>query len=521
MQLAKSLAISLFGLNGRLIEVEADISSNLPGFVLVGLPDASLQEASARVRAACVNTGLGWPNRKITVNLSPASVPKAGSSFDLAIAASVLCASGLLSSEAIGGNLLIGELTLDGAVRGVRGVLPMITAAKQLGVTSFVIPAANLAEASLVDGVRVIAVASLAEFARHFGHSGELRDPSAPIEHEPRRVEALASDTADAAGEAGDMFDVLGQATAVEAMAIAAVGGHHTLLVGPPGSGKTMLAQRLAGILPLPDAETSVQNASMASLVGVAAPLARVPFVAPHHGISASALVGGGNSVPRPGLISLAHGGVLFLDEAPEFAPAALDALREPLESAQISIARAGGVAVFPARCQLVLAANACPCGNRGVRGRECTCSHGQRQRYAGRVSGPLLDRFDLRLRIQPASIADRAKSARDANRPTSAQLRERVIAARTRTADRLSDSPWSLNSEVSGAYLRRLNRGNPKAVRILDAALTRGTISMRGYDRCLRVAWSIADFEGVDSLSASIVGQALFLRGQDGWVAE
>lgn len=518
MQLAKALAISLFGLNGRLIEVEADISSNLPGFVLVGLPDASLQEASARVRAACVNTGLGWPNRKITVNLSPASVPKAGSSFDLAIAAAVLCAARALPADSVAGRVLIGELTLDGAVRGVRGVLPMITAAKNLGVTQFVIPAANLAEASLVDGVQVTAVGSLAEFAKHLGHAGQLFEPSTPVES-PNQ--ASADSESGNGQDSVDMFDVLGQPSAVTAMAIAAVGGHHTLMVGPPGAGKTMLAQRLPSILPDLDAQTAVESASLSSLVGGVPGDARVPFVAPHHGVSAAALVGGGATVPRPGLISLAHGGVLFLDEAPEFAPSALEALREPLESAQISIARAGGIAVFPARCQLIMAANACPCGNRGVRGKECTCNHVQRLRYASRISGPLLDRFDLRLRVQPATIADRTKSARDTSRPSSAQLRERVVAARARTAARLADTPWTLNGQVSGAYLRRLNRNNPKAVKVLDAALTRGTISMRGYDRCLRVAWSIADFEGVEALTASIVGQALFLRGQDGWVAE
>ncbi|MEN9660956.1 MAG: hypothetical protein RLZZ443_885 [Actinomycetota bacterium] len=516
MALAKSLSISLFGLTGRLIEVEADISSNLPGFVLVGLPDASLQEASARVRAACVNTGLGWPNRKITVNLSPASVPKSGSGFDLAIAASILAANEVLPAEALLGTVLLGELTLDGAVRGIRGVLPSVQAAKKLGVTKFIVPAANLAEAELVDGVSIVGVSNLADFASRFGVTVQLRIPTEPIET-PTQAAAQTS-TMDEL----DMLDVLGQESAVYAMAVAAVGGHHALLVGPPGAGKTMLAQRLPGILPSLDAQTAIESTAIKSLLGLTSELSlQVPFVAPHHGATATALVGGGASVPKPGLISQAHGGVLFLDEAPEFAPSALDAMREPLESGVISISRAGGTAVFPARCQLVLAANPCPCGNRGARGKDCTCSAGQRMRYASRLSGPLLDRFDIRLRVHQATKAEQAKSAQDESRPNSPRWRERVMSARERSKRRLANTPWELNSQVSGAYLRRLNRENPEPVRVLDVALTKGNISMRGYDRCLRVAWSIADLEGVEQLTASIVGKALFLRGSEGWAGE
>lgn len=515
MQLAKSLSISLFGLQGRLIEVEADISSNLPGFVLVGLPDASLQEASARVRAACVNTGLSWPNRKITVNLSPASVPKSGSSFDLAIAASILAASEEFPKSALAGRVLLGELTLDGAVRGIRGVLPAVQAAKQLGVTRFVVPKANEHEALLVDGVEVLAVANLAELAESFGLDKQLRRPSSAVESTSTVIETAGVENL-------DLIDVLGQETAIHALAVAAVGGHHTLLVGPPGAGKTMLAQRLPGILPPLRPEIAIEAAAIASLSGLEPRVGLQPvLVAPHHGVSQVALIGGGTSIPRPGLISQAHGGVLFLDEAPEFSPSALDALREPLESGHISISRAGGTAVFPAACQLILAANPCPCGNRGVRGKDCTCSHGQRMRYAARLSGPLLDRFDIRLRVNQATKSERLRSSSDKARFDSAHWRDLVIAARYRSQERLAGTPWRLNSQMSGTYLRRLNRSNPAAVKILDAALIKGTISMRGYDRCLRVAWSIADLEGKDKLTASIVGQALYLRGAESWAAE
>ncbi|MFM5968327.1 MAG: YifB family Mg chelatase-like AAA ATPase [Micrococcales bacterium] len=516
MALAKSLSISLFGLQGRLIEVEADISSNLPGFVLVGLPDASLQEASARVRAACVNTGLPWPARKITVNLSPASVPKAGSGFDLSIAASIMAANGLFSQDALAGTVLLGELTLDGAVRGIRGVLPSIQAAKKLGVAKFIVPRANLPEAKLVEGVEVIGISDLAEFAGLFGVSSELKVPSPPVE----TPQLVADPTAEF--EQKDILDVLGQESAVYALAVAAVGGHHTLLVGPPGSGKTMLAERLPGLLPELDVESALELAAVNSLLSSNSEFDRkVPFVAPHHGVSATALVGGGSSVPRPGLISQAHGGVLFLDEAPEFAPASLEALREPLESGQISVSRASGTASFPARFQLLLAANPCPCGNRGTRGKDCSCTVQQRNRYASRLSGPLLDRFDIRLRVHQATKTAKAASAKDSDRLSSSEWRGRILEARVRTHDRLASSPWRLNSEVSGAYLRRLNRENPSAVRVLDAALAKGTLSMRGYDRCLRVAWSIADLEGLERLSASVVGQALFLRGLEGWAGE
>ena len=512
MKLAKALSISLFGLQGRLIEVEADISSNLPGFQLVGLPDASLQESSARVRAAIVNTGLPWPNRKITVNLSPASVPKSGSGFDLAISAAILAADGTLASERLTGWVLMGELTLDGAVRGIRGILPAIQAAKNLGVERFVVPRANLAEAQLVQGVEVSAVASLAEFATQFGVVGQWREPANPVE--TTEVAPLTEDS-----ELLCMSDVLGQDAAIRAAAIAAVGGHNLLLVGPQGAGKTMIAQRIPGILPQLPNETSIELAAVKSLLGL--PMASsepVPFVAPHHSISTVGLIGGGNQVPRPGLVSQAHGGVLFLDEAPEFNPSALDSLREPLESGEIAIARSGGVARFPGSFQLVLAANPCPCGMRGVRGKECTCILAAQRRYQSRISGPLLDRIDIRLRVHPATKTAREAARRANNRATSVQLRERIIEARLRSAQRLASTPWRLNSQVSGAYLRRLNAQNPAAVAILESSLVKGTISMRGYDRCLRLAWSIADFEGLDRLNASVVGEAMFLRGSENW---
>jgi len=502
--LAKTLSISLFGLAGRLIEVETDISSNLPAFVLVGLPDASVNEAAARVRAAATNSKLVIPTRRITVNLSPASVPKQGSSYDLAIAISVLAASGLVSSSAVENVVYFGELGLDGRIKPVLGVLAAVVAAKQLGVRKMVVPLANLNEANMVSGIQLDGYDHLSQLAASLGASVPVI-PAMP----------LATNETLPAAAMGCYSEVLGQDEAVFGMKLAAVGGHHLMMIGPPGAGKTMLASRLPGILPDLTEAQAIEVGSIHSLAKQSQfqYSATPPFQAPHHTASLVSMVGGGANQPRPGLVSLAHLGVLFLDEAPEFQAPALEALRQPLESGQITISRASGQATFPARFQLVMAANPCPCGNATGTGKNCTCSSVTRTRYLAKLSGPLSDRIDLRLQLNAVN-ANLITSGIPSQGVTSEILKEQVTVARASSNNRLSETPWQINSQVPGSYLRRELRLNRSVTKSLDTALDRGLVSMRGYDRCLRLAWSIADLDGRTSPTASDLALATFYRG-------
>lgn len=502
MHLAKTLSISLYGLSGRLIEVEADISSNLPAFVLVGLPDASVNEASSRVRAATTNSKLNLPGRRITVNLSPASVPKQGSSFDLAIAMSVLGAAGLVEKQSIAKSVFLGELALDGTIKPVAGILAAVIAARELDIDRLVVPLGNLAEAQLVSGLEIFGYDHLTQVAARFGASIAVRNAHPqPFPKAPNDERELC------------FSEVLGQPDAVEAMKVSAVGGHHLLMYGPPGAGKTMLASRLPGILPdLSESEAIEVCAirSVAKLEVSSLPHLR-PYQAPHHTASQVSMVGGGGSQPRPGLISLSHNGVLFLDEAPEFQSSVLEALRQPLESGEITISRASGHAKFPARFQLLLAANPCPCGHAVGSGKNCICSATAKLRYQSRISGPLSDRIDLRLELSSvnASLINSERLGQ-----TSTSLKVQVTAARMASKARLSGTPWSTNGEVSGAYLRRQLRLPKQTTASLDAALDRNLISMRGYDRCLRVAWSIADLNENNAPTKDDLAVAIYLRG-------
>ncbi|ARC57296.1 Competence protein ComM [Frondihabitans sp. 762G35] len=508
MSVARTRVVTLLGLTGSVVEIEADISDGLPGFVLIGLPDASLGEARDRVRAAASNSGCPLPPRKLTVNLSPASVPKHGSSFDLGIAVAALAAADLVESASVERVVHLGELGLDGRLRPITGVLPAVLGAAHSGAGIVMVPSANVDEASLVPDIRVVGVASLREAA--IWHGGAFE----PVPVDPL---GLAHPSRDAS-VVPELSDVIGNPVAVKALIAAASGGHHLLMVGPPGAGKSMLAARLPGLLPDLDVDSALEVSSIRSLCGqpVAGDLERrPPFESPHHSCSAASLVGGGSAVLRPGAASRASRGVLFLDEAPEFAPAVLDCLRQPLESGEIQVHRSRAVAVFPARFQLVLAANPCPCGQFGSRDLACTCSPHDRRRYLGRLSGPLVDRIDMQLRVgRIASAQFRLAADPETRTISTAAARERVLAARERARHRLRETPWRLNSEVTGMFLRSEAVRPPLGVTAaIDRALESGALTMRGYDRVLRVAWTLADLDEADRPTADHVASALALR--------
>jgi magnesium chelatase family protein len=509
-RVARTHAIALLGLDGTVVDIEADISNQLPGFVLIGLPDLALGQARERVRAAAANAGCPITHRKLTINLSPAALPKHGTAFDLGIAMAALAADGVVPRESVDRVVHLGELALDGRLRPTPGILPSVLAAVRAGFRTVLVPAGNATEAALVDGIAVVGVASVRDAA--IWHGAALD----PLEVDPLLLPPRATAPDDGSARDGDLADVVGNRDAVEALQVAAAGGHHLFLLGPPGAGKTMLASRLSGILPDLPTEAALEVSSLRSLSGLPVGdrlVTRPPLEAPHHTASPAAIVGGGSGVLRPGAAARAAHGVLFLDEAPEFSPHALDALRQPLESGVITVSRAAGTARFPGRFQLVLAANPCPCGNAGSRDQECLCTPFAQRRYLGRLSGPLLDRVDIRLRVERVTAAQ-LRTADDGDRVDSATARIRVERARDVAGRRLAATPWRLNAQVPGTWLRS-PAGVPArgATAVLDRALERGGITMRGYDRVLRMAWTLADLDDAARPDASHVGRALLLR--------
>ncbi|OKY93228.1 MAG: AAA family ATPase [Bifidobacteriales bacterium 56_10] len=505
MAIGSALSVGLIGLKAFIIQIQAFVSPGLPYFSIIGLPDTSLSEARERVKSACQASGAKWPETRVTVNLSPASMPKRGSSHDLAIAASVLSASGTIPHDCLNDTVVLGEVNLDGTVLPINGLLPILLHARDQGVCKVIVPHANLDEATLVPDVNAIGVRHVGELIELMGGATKYEIPDLIRDVNPN------DGTMSICPPPGDMNEVMGQETAKWALEVASAGGHHLMMTGPPGTGKTMLASRIPGIMsPLSESE-QLEVASIRSLCGTLPSYGISdipPFEAPHHTASTASLVGGGAGLAQPGAITRAHRGILFMDEAPEFSARTLQTLREPLESGYVAISRAKGTTYYPARFQLIMAANPCPCGYAYGNGERCTCKEKDRIKYFSRLSGPILDRIDIQIEVPPV---ERINPGMTPSGESSHAIRLRAIVARQTAQERFREFGWVCNAQATGTWLRA--NTSTKAIELVNHALASERLSLRGADRAMRLAWTLADLSGKTSPGPEEMMQGISMR--------